>query len=152
MSHSLYVDPTSATPLWQQIEDGLQALIQTGNIPSGTILPSTMKLAKELRVNPSQVSQAYQNLMAKGFLEDRGWQGAVVNELLQASEPKANPYLLRREARIYATLASAVGATASEAIEELKTAAESMEPVPVLPFRSTQPEFVWLPHIRIVHW
>jgi DNA-binding transcriptional regulator YhcF (GntR family) len=53
------IDPRSATPLYAQIASRVKLAIASGELASGTGLPSVRHLATELRVNPATVVQAY---------------------------------------------------------------------------------------------
>jgi GntR family transcriptional regulator len=72
------IDPSSATPIWSQIEEQLRRLIATASLAAGSAVPSVRDLARELTVNPATVSKAYQSLVAQGLLEVRRGDGTYV--------------------------------------------------------------------------
>jgi len=116
------VDPSAPAPLWSQIEDGVRRLVATGALAPGAVVPSVRDLARVLRVNPATVSKAYQRLAEARVLEVRRGDGTYV-----APEPPSLPRgqrlrVLREAALIYASAGGTVGATAEEAVHELRAA------------------------------
>lgn len=85
----LLVDIDSArdgAPLYQRIADSIRADVLAGRLRRGERVPSTRTLARELRVNRNTVAQAYDQLIAEGFLAGRHGSGTyVADELPQAS-------------------------------------------------------------------
>lgn len=67
----LKIDRTQPQPLYQQITDGIKALIEEGSLQTRQALPSTRRLAKKLGVNRSTVIRAYEELQAVGYLQSR---------------------------------------------------------------------------------
>lgn len=45
--------------------------IQDGRLPPGAIVPPTVRVAEELRIDAAEVSKAFQRLLQEGFLEQR---------------------------------------------------------------------------------
>jgi GntR family transcriptional regulator/MocR family aminotransferase len=64
----------SELQLWRQIYQALKELMLSGQLKAGEALPSTRKLAKELDVSRNTVCEAYDLLLAEGFVISR--QGA----------------------------------------------------------------------------
>jgi DNA-binding transcriptional MocR family regulator len=62
------LERNQATPLYQQIIDGIKHLIDRGALEIGQSLPSSRKLAETLGVNRTTVNHAYEELQAQGFL------------------------------------------------------------------------------------
>jgi GntR family transcriptional regulator / MocR family aminotransferase len=60
------------------LEAQLRAAIQTGRLPSGTALPSTRSLARDLRIARGTAVDAYEQLVAEGYLEARRGSGTRV--------------------------------------------------------------------------
>lgn len=74
------LDRSLATPLTDQIEERLRALIAGGQLPAGAKLLSIRALAAQLAVSPNTVITAYDRLVAQGVLESRGTAGFFVCE------------------------------------------------------------------------
>ena len=70
----LTIDRSLKTPLIRQIYKQLRTKILNGELSAGYRLPSTRQLAEELGVSRNVVLEAYDQLLAEGFLE--GLQGA----------------------------------------------------------------------------
>ncbi|MGP6206575.1 GntR family transcriptional regulator [Cuniculiplasma sp. SKW3] len=61
------IDFSSKKPLFEQIVENIGELIDYGEIKSGTVLPSTRKLASLLGVNYHTVNKAYEVLIREGY-------------------------------------------------------------------------------------
>src|SRR5262249_49921394 len=66
---TLPLDPASATPLFRQVYDGLRRAILDGTLAAGARIPSTRGLAAEVGVSRNTVMNAYEQLLAEGYLE-----------------------------------------------------------------------------------
>lgn len=77
---NLQLDRLSPTPLVQQLTDQLQAWIEHQRLRPGARLPSIRALARTHQVSPSCVIEAYDRLVASGWLEARHGTGFFVAE------------------------------------------------------------------------
>jgi GntR family transcriptional regulator len=75
------IDPRSPTPLYEQIAARIRVAVASGDLAPGDALPSVRALARELRVNPATVVQAYRDLAIDGFVEMRHGQGTFIQEV-----------------------------------------------------------------------
>jgi GntR family transcriptional regulator/MocR family aminotransferase len=79
MSHDrqvdLAVDLSQRTGRTDAIYRALHAALTGGRIPAGERLPSTRDLARDLGVSRASVTEAYERLVAEGFLETRAGSG-----------------------------------------------------------------------------
>lgn len=75
------IDPRSPTPLYEQIAARVRLAVAAGELTPGDSLPSVRALARELRVNPATVAQAYRDLAADGFVDVRHGQGTFIQEV-----------------------------------------------------------------------
>jgi GntR family transcriptional regulator len=67
------IHPTSGVPIYRQLMDQIRALIASGRLPVGALLPSVRQLAEDLEVNMMTISKAYARLEGDGLVErDRG--------------------------------------------------------------------------------
>ncbi|WP_285769204.1 PLP-dependent aminotransferase family protein [Peribacillus sp. SI8-4] len=76
--------------LYQYIKKG----IEEGDIPQGSRLPSIRYLSAQLKISKNTVDNAYQQLMAEGYLESRPRIGLTVlplEQLLLSPFPRENP-------------------------------------------------------------
>ncbi len=75
----LTLDPSGATPIYQQIAEQIQRRIALGAVRPGDPLPSVRQLALELTINPNTVARAYLELEYQGILDKRQGQGTFVS-------------------------------------------------------------------------
>lgn len=67
------IHPSSGVPIYRQLMDQLRALVASGRLRPGDLVPSVRQLGEALSVNMMTVSKAYAKLEAEGVLErDRG--------------------------------------------------------------------------------
>lgn len=81
----LTLSPHSATPLVAQIVDGLKAQIDEGGLRAGTKVPSIRQFAHAHQVSVFTVVEAYDRLVALGYLVSRPHSGFFVRR--RASHP-----------------------------------------------------------------
>src|SRR5207244_11145396 len=62
----LHLNPSSGVPVYLQLEAQVKQAVAAGALRTGEALPSTRKLAAELRINPNTVARAYQDLERDG--------------------------------------------------------------------------------------
>lgn len=127
MTRRLEVDPSSATPIWSQIEEGVRRLVASGALAAGALVPSVRDLAGDLRVNPATVSKAYQRLTEQGVLVVRRGEGTYVADQPPKFSRQDRTHLLREGALRYANLAVTVGVPRSEASAEVRDAFDRLE-------------------------
>lgn len=63
------VHPSSGVPIYRQLMDQVKAMIASGHLNDGDLLPSTRQMGSELDVNMMTVSKAWGRLEAEGVLE-----------------------------------------------------------------------------------
>ena len=76
------ISPELAIPLYQQLYTHLQTAILTGDLKPGTRLPSTRALAIQLNISRNTVLNAYQQLIAEGYLNGMVGNGTFVAQIL----------------------------------------------------------------------
>ena len=119
---TLRIDPSSATPIWSQIEDGVRRLVASGALKPGAAVPSVRDLAKDLRINPATVAKAYQRLTDGGVLTVRRGEGTYVADAPPAMSRAERTRILREAAGRFADLASTLGVAREEAEDALRAA------------------------------
>jgi GntR family transcriptional regulator / MocR family aminotransferase len=62
------LDRDAAAPLHAQLEQGLRSAIRTGRLLAGSTVPSTRALAEQLNLSRGVVVEAYEQLVAEGYL------------------------------------------------------------------------------------
>ena len=53
------VNPSSGVPIYRQLMDQVRALIASGRLAEGELLPSVRQVGQELQINKMTVSKAY---------------------------------------------------------------------------------------------
>lgn len=72
------LDRTAALPLGTQLADQMRALVLSGALAGGDRMPASRRLAADLGVSRSVVEQAFDQLLAEGWLEARQGAGTWV--------------------------------------------------------------------------
>ncbi|WP_343900290.1 winged helix-turn-helix domain-containing protein, partial [Nocardioides aquaticus] len=85
------LDRTAAAPLPAQLADRVRALGLAGTLRAGDRLPSSRALASELAVSRAVTAQAYEQLVAEGWLEGRHGSGTFVAPTAPADRPTTAP-------------------------------------------------------------
>lgn len=75
---SIQLNEYSAEPLYHQIKVQLRALIVSGQLAEGTLLPSIREMAQHLKCSVITIRRVYQDLEAEGLLLTRQGTGTFV--------------------------------------------------------------------------
>ena len=75
---TITVDVGDRRPIYQQVADGIKALIVRGELSEGEALPSVRQLAADLGVNLNTIAVAYRALQEERLIAIRHGSGAVV--------------------------------------------------------------------------
>lgn len=67
----LVLDPDAGGPLHDRLSKALRAAIRSGRLPGGSAVPPSRALAADLGCSRWVVTQAYEQLIAEGYLEAR---------------------------------------------------------------------------------
>jgi GntR family transcriptional regulator / MocR family aminotransferase len=78
----LGLHPSSSQPLYRQLYESLRAAILAGQLAGGTRLPSTRALAEQLDVSRSTVINAFEQLLAEGYIYGVRGSGTFVARVL----------------------------------------------------------------------
>jgi GntR family transcriptional regulator / MocR family aminotransferase len=79
---TLPLNPRANAPLFRQLYEALQQNILNGTLRPGVRLPGTRDLAEELDVSRNTVMNAYEQLLAEGYLEGKVGSGTYVTRTL----------------------------------------------------------------------
>ena len=74
----LTIDTADARPIYQQIVDGIKALIAGGALGEGAALPPVRQLAADLGVNLNTIAIAYRELQKDGLIVVKHGSGSAV--------------------------------------------------------------------------
>ena len=120
----------SAGSLSRQLAQALREAVRNGDLQPGEALPSTRLLAASLQVARGTVIEAYEQLLAEGFLESKGGAGTWVAQALAEPHPASEtPAAPQRTAR--------TGLPASAAA--FAQIAQEFRPLPAVPFAISVP-------------
>lgn len=132
----IILDEKSDAPLYRQIYQTIRRSILSGEFYSGKQLPASRHLAKQLGVSRMTVINAYDQLLAEGYLESRAGAGTYVAEHLpeeflqtprivetQASASKVQPRKLK------------LSEYGSAILQESRAILQSNQATPVVPFQ-----------------
>ncbi len=96
----LAIGRDAATPLRAQIERELRTAIQTGRLRQGMPLPSSRALAADLSLSRGVVVEAYEQLLAEGYLIARRGSATRVATRTTRAGPSAGPGRGRGQERV----------------------------------------------------
>jgi GntR family transcriptional regulator/MocR family aminotransferase len=95
MATFVALSPDAETPLHRQVYDALRRAIVAGHLAPAARLPSTRALAEQLDVSRNTVMNAFEQLLAEGYLVGRLGSGTYVADELPdralAARPRASP-------------------------------------------------------------
>lgn len=74
----LIISNASSKPIYEQITGQIKAMILSGELAEGELLPSIRALANSLRVSAITTKRAYADLEADGFIETVQGKGSFV--------------------------------------------------------------------------
>jgi GntR family transcriptional regulator/MocR family aminotransferase len=77
----------SSTPLWRQVVEAVAWEIDVGRVASGTALPATRVLARQLGLSRTTVQAAYDELASLGYVRARVGDGSYVGAREERSRP-----------------------------------------------------------------
>ena len=69
-----------ATPIYEQIKEGLRKLVFSNALGVGDKLPSVRELASQLAINPNTIQRAYRELESEGYIYTVVGKGTFVAE------------------------------------------------------------------------
>ena len=119
------VDPSSATPPYEQIRSQIAEMASTGVLVEESRLPTIRQLAGDLGVAEGTVARAYRELDREGWIRPRGRHGTFVSRPTIAPGPDRER-LLRDAVAVFATRVRQSGADPQEALKLVRKALGSM--------------------------
>ncbi len=119
----LRIDLAARLPVYQQIVDGVRAMLVAGEFAPGDLLPTVRQLAADLGVHHNTVAEAYRVLAEEGWLDLKRGRGARVQPRRPPGpNPRAQASFARRLGELIAQ-ALADGVPAKKVLETAKEAA-----------------------------
>ena len=115
------IHPSSGVPIYRQIMDQVQAMIGSGRLVSGDLLPSVRQLGADLEVNMMTVSKAYARMEADGILERVRGKGMRVRQCESGGSVKDRQRELKPLVDPMVTRAQQLGLTDEQIIAVVKS-------------------------------
>src|SRR5271169_2576330 len=78
MEFAAIIDHTAVAPLQKQLYEQWREAVLSGRFTPGVKVPSTRNLARSLGVSRTTVTQAYEQLIAEGYLQTARGSGTYV--------------------------------------------------------------------------
>jgi GntR family transcriptional regulator / MocR family aminotransferase len=85
------IERSSTKPLIRQVYEHIRAQILRGTLQGGAQLPSTRELAANLHISRNVVLEAYDQLLAEGYIESRAGSGTYVAEGIRFEQGQSEP-------------------------------------------------------------
>lgn len=96
----IIISNSSDKPIYEQISSQIKNAILSGDLPTGSALPSIRALANDLQVSVITTKRAYSDLEALGFIETHQGKGSFVSggnlELLREEQLRQIEELLQQ--------------------------------------------------------
>jgi len=113
------VNVSSGVPIYRQLMDQVRALVASGRLAEGDLLPSVRQVAKDLQVNQMTVSKAYSLLERDGVVERVRGQGMRVHQTTPRGTIKERQKELRPLLEQVATQAYQLALTREQVLASL---------------------------------
>lgn len=81
---NIIITNNSESPIYEQIEEQIKAMILSGELKEGDALPSMRLLAKELRISIITTKRAYEELERDGYIVSYTGKGSFVKSVNKA--------------------------------------------------------------------
>jgi GntR family transcriptional regulator len=115
------VHPSSGVPIYRQIMDQVRAMIGSGRLNDGDLLPSVRQMAEELQVNMMTVSKAYGRLESEEVLERVRGRGMRVCASAPEGSVRERKSQLKPLADPVVTRGQQLGLTDEQILDVMKT-------------------------------
>src|SRR5688572_3129883 len=120
---TIRIDPASTTPPFEQVRAHIAGLIATGDLPSGTKLPTVRRLAADVGLAVNTAARVYKELESDGLIATYGRRGTFVSsEVAGSSADSEVAARARSAAGQYAAVARQLGLTRAEALRLVEQA------------------------------
>lgn len=100
----IIISSNNSKPIYEQITMQIKAMIMSGELETGTPLPSMRSLAKSIHVSVITVQKAYDDLQRDGFIETSVGRGSFVaaqnKEFIQEEQQRRAEECLYKAAEI----------------------------------------------------
>lgn len=107
-------------PIYEQITSQIKAMIMSGELQAGDVIPSMRALAKSIHVSVITVQKAYEELQRDGFIETTVGRGSFVSAQNKAFYQEAQQRIAEEHLKIAADIGRINNISLESLIEVLK--------------------------------
>lgn len=111
----IVISSNTSKPIYEQITSQIKAMIMSGELQTGSPIPSMRALAKSLHVSVITVQKAYEDLQRDGFIETTVGRGSFVS----AQNKDFYQEEQQRQAEDHLQIAAEIGRTSNISLEKL---------------------------------
>ncbi len=91
------INISDSLPLFAQLIEQIKKAVLSGELSSGSALPSIRQLANDLELNPNTVAKAYRLLERDAVIETKGYRGTFIHPDAKAnSTVDLNPWVVSK--------------------------------------------------------
>ncbi len=116
---NIKIDTESARPVYEQIKQGIQVAILSGDLKKDDKLLPIRTLAKTLKVNANTIVKVYYQLDVEGFIYSRAGLGYFV-ESAQKDKKSTSLEVFKQVTEEYVSQSSKIGFSIDDMVEEVK--------------------------------
>jgi len=118
----LRIDPSAASPPYEQLRMQLARMIADGKLAAGEKLPTVRQLAADLGLAVNTVARSYRELEADGIITTQGRRGTFVRSSALDEGARSVPADARAAAAEFASTARARGLSLAESTRLVEAA------------------------------
>ncbi len=85
---NIFIDSSSPVSVYKQIKNQIKGLALSGELETGTVLPSIRVLASHLEVAINTVARAYYELSDENIIKLDGRRGSIINDIDETDKSK----------------------------------------------------------------
>lgn len=111
----IIISSNTSKPIYEQITSQIKAMIMSGELETGSPIPSMRSLAKSLHISVITVQKAYEDLQRDGFIETTVGRGSFVS----AQNKDFYQEEQQRQAESHLQIAAEIGRTSNISLEKL---------------------------------
>lgn len=111
----IIISSNTSKPIYEQITSQIKAMIMSGELETGSPIPSMRSLAKSLHISVITVQKAYEDLQRDGFIETTVGRGSFVS----AQNKDFYQEEQQRQAEGHLQIAAEIGRTSNISLEKL---------------------------------
>lgn len=109
------ISSNTSKPIYEQITSQIKAMIMSGELQTGDLIPSMRALAKSLHISVITVQKAYEDLQRDGFIETTVGRGSFIS----AQNKDFYQEEQQRKAEEHLQIAADIGRTSNISLEKL---------------------------------